>query len=63
MIRKGRTSASRSTATPNSARRNFRARVLAGFRALGHGVDEPTAREQMHAFYRSSGAGWARCLR
>jgi hypothetical protein len=41
---------------------NFRLRILAAFRALGHGFDARTAQLRMHAFYRSSGADWARCL-
>lgn len=63
MIRKGKTFAARkSTPTQRRAPPNLRMRVLAGFRALGHGVDERTARQRAQAFYRSSGAAWARCL-
>ena len=42
--------------------RNYRGRILASFRALGHGVDARTARMRMHEFYRSSGTEWARAL-
>lgn len=63
MIRKGKTFAARqSTQTQRRAVRSLRRRILARFRALGHGVDARTARERMHAFYRSSGAKWARSL-
>lgn len=55
-----RTNLSRRPAIRNSLRdsRRVRARVLAGFRALGHGVEPVTARARMHAFYRSSGTAW-----
>lgn len=61
MIRNGRKLATRNS-TQRRTGRNFRGRILAGFRTLGHGVDPRTARLKTHAFYRSSGAEWARCL-
>lgn len=42
--------------------RTSRRRVLAAFRALGHGVDPATARGQTETFYRSRGTAWARAL-
>lgn len=63
MIRKGKTSAARkSTQAQKRILWNFRARILSAFRALGHGSDARTARNRMQAFYRSSGADWARSL-
>lgn len=50
------------TRNPLRRSRRLRARVLAGFRALGHGVDPTVARAQLHAFYRSSGTAWQRSL-
>lgn len=63
MIRKDKPAAGRNPKQPEiRAPRSPRTRVLAAFRALGHGVDPHTARDQMHAFYRSSGAEWTRGL-
>lgn len=63
MIRNGRKLASRSsTQMQKRVGRSYRRRILTGFRTLGHGVDARTARLKMYAFYRSSGADWARCL-
>ncbi|HEX7045261.1 MAG TPA: hypothetical protein VF203_11675 [Burkholderiales bacterium] len=60
MIRTGKTG--KPSRTQRRPGRNFRKRILAGFRALGHGVDARAARAQVHAFYRSGGAEWTRCL-
>jgi hypothetical protein len=63
MIRQSATSAARkSTRTQRSTRPNLRNHVAAAFREIARGVDERTARDRTHAFYRSSGADWARCL-
>jgi len=60
MIRTGK--AGRPIRTERRTRRDFRERMLASFRALGHGVDARAARAQVHAFYLSGGAAWTRCL-
>lgn len=63
MIRDGNTVTARQPAQVRRRTvRNYRQRILARFRALGHGVDARTARRQVHSFYRSSGAEWARHL-
>lgn len=63
MIRKDETvTRPKSVQSQHRALRHLRMRVLAAFRALGHGVDAETAREQMQAFYRSSGNDWTRSL-
>jgi hypothetical protein len=53
---------SKSIQTQRRARRSPRARIAAAFRELARGVDEATARKRTNAFYRSSGADWARRL-
>lgn len=63
MIRKSAASGARKSIQPSRrTARNLRARVVAAFRDLARGVDERTARDRTHAFYRSSGAAWARGL-
>jgi hypothetical protein len=63
MIRKSATSAGRkSTGTQTAPRPNLRTRVAAAFRKMANGVNERTARDRTHAFYRSSGADWAHNL-
>lgn len=63
MIRSDKTPVVRkSSQNQRRAVHNYRKRILAGFRALGHGDDARTARLKMQAFYRASGAEWARCL-
>lgn len=63
MNRNGKTRAiSQAPGARRRSKRNFRADALSAFRALGHGVDPETAREHVHAFYRSSGNAWTRSL-
>jgi hypothetical protein len=63
MIRKSATStAYKSTQTQRYTRWSLRARVAAAFREIARGVDERTAHDRTHDFYRSSGAEWARRL-
>ena len=62
MIRKSATTAFKSTQTQRRTRWSLRARVAAAFREIARGVDERTAHDRTHDFYRSSGADWARCL-
>lgn len=63
MLRKTKAGAARqSIQARRRARRTTRMRLLAAFQALGHGADAIVAREQLHAYYRASGAEWTRCL-
>jgi len=62
MIRSGKSQAVRKSTKIQRRSRNYRSRILASFRALGHGVDARTARMKTHAFYRAGGAAWTRCL-
>jgi hypothetical protein len=52
----------RLNSTEKQARRITRARVVAAFRRLAHGVAARQAQGRAVAFYRSSGHAWAACL-
>jgi hypothetical protein len=63
MIRKSVCTEYKSTQDRRTARRGLRIRIAAAFRKFANGVDERTANDRTHNFYRSSGTPWSRCLK